>query len=75
MAKLLDALRAQRTKILETARRRGVRNVRVFGSVARGDERENSDVDLLVELEPARSLFDLGGFLMDVQDLLGRKST
>lgn len=71
--KFLDNLRSQRSKILETARHRGVRNIRVFGSVARGDERENSDVDLLVELEPSRSLFDLGGFLMDVQDLLGRK--
>jgi uncharacterized protein len=73
MVKFLDNVRSQRSKILETARRRGVRNIRVFGSVARGEERADSDVDLLVELEASRSLFGLGGFLMDLHDLLGRK--
>jgi predicted nucleotidyltransferase len=47
--------------------------VRVFGSVAEGRADENSDVDFLVDLEPNRSLFDLGGLLMDLQDLLGRQ--
>jgi uncharacterized protein len=46
--------------------------VRVFGSVARGDATEASDVDFLVDLEPGRSLMDLGGLLMDLQDLLQR---
>jgi hypothetical protein len=45
--------------------------VRVFGSVARGDADDCSDLDLLVEMEPGRSLFDLGAFLMEVQRLLG----
>ena len=48
-------------------------NVRVFGSVAEGRANENSDVDFLVDLEPERSLFDLGGLLMDLQELLGRR--
>ncbi len=46
--------------------------MRVFGSVARGDATEASDVDFLVDLEPGRSLMDLGGLLMDLQDLLQR---
>jgi len=45
--------------------------VRVFSSVARGEARPDSDVDILVDLEPGRSLFDLGGLLYDLQTLLG----
>lgn len=48
----------------------GARNVRVFGSVARGENDERSDIDFLVDLEPGRSLFDLGGLLMALQELL-----
>ena len=44
----------------------------MFGSVARGEADETSDIDFLVELEPGRTLFDLGGLLMDLRDLLGR---
>ena len=66
-------LKSKREEILRIAAKRGARNVRVFGSVARGDARPDSDVDFLVELEPDRSLLDLGGLLMDLQDLLGRK--
>lgn len=47
-----------------------MRNVRVFGSVARGEARPDSDIDFLVDLEIGRSLLDLGGLLMDLQDLL-----
>ena len=47
--------------------------MRVFGSVARGEADDQSDIDLLVEMEPGRSLLDLGGLLIDLQDLLGRK--
>jgi predicted nucleotidyltransferase len=63
----------KRDEIVRLAALHGARNVRVFGSVARGDARDDSDVDLLVELDPDRSLLDLGGLLMDLQDLLGRK--
>jgi predicted nucleotidyltransferase len=63
----------KRQEILAAAARHDARNVRIFGSVARGEAGPESDVDVLVDLEPGRSLFDLGGFLMDLQDLLGRK--
>ena len=67
----LDELRKEkREEILRLAARYGARRIRVFGSVARGDADERSDVDFLVDLEPGRSLFDLGGFLMALQDLL-----
>ncbi len=62
---------SRRQDVLRLAAKHGARNVRVFGSVARGDARPDSDIDLLVELEPGRSLFDLGGLLFDVQALLG----
>jgi uncharacterized protein len=66
----LGELRSRRDVILEIAQRHGVLGIRVFGSVARGDANSGSDVDLLVELAPGRSLFDLGGLLMDLRDLL-----
>lgn len=61
----------RREEILRTAERYGARNVRIFGSVARAEAGHDSDVDVLVDLEPGRSLFDLGGLLMELQDLLG----
>ncbi len=67
-----EILMPKRQEVLAIAARHGARNVRVFGSVARGDARPDSDVDLLVEMEPGRSLMDMGGLLMDLQDLLGR---
>ena len=48
----------------------GAYNVRIFGSVARGEADRESDVDVLVDLEPGRNLLDLGGLLMDLQELL-----
>jgi len=60
----------RREEILRVAASRGARNVRVFGSVARGDSDEKSDVDFLVELEPGRTLFDLSGLLLDLESLL-----
>jgi uncharacterized protein len=65
------SLHARRDDILSIAAQHGARNVRVFGSVARGDARPDSDVDILVDMEPGRSLFDLGGMLYDLQSLLG----
>lgn len=67
----LEDLRRRRREVCEVAARRGARNLRVFGSVARGDSQGSSDVDLLVDLEPDRSLLDLGGLLMDLSELLG----
>ena len=66
-----ELLAAKRDEILRTAARFGARNVRVFGSVARREARPDSDVDFLVELEHGRSLFDLGGLLMELKGLLG----
>ena len=70
---VLESLRQRRNEILKLASQHGVRNVRVFGSTARGEADGDSDIDFLVELEPDRTLFDLGALLMDLQDLLGRK--
>jgi uncharacterized protein len=67
----LEELRVRRDEILELARQRGARDIRVFGSVARGEAEGRSDIDFVVEMEPGRSLFDLGGLLMDLQELLG----
>lgn len=64
-------LRNQRDEILRYAAEHGARNVRVFGSVVRGDSEATSDVDLLVEMEPGRSLVDLVGLWQDLEDLLG----
>ena len=55
------------------AERHGIRDVRVFGSMARGDAHETGDVDLLVSLPPHRTGLSLGALLMDVQDLLQRR--
>ena len=65
-------LQDKREAILSLAARHGARNVRIFGSAARGDSGPDSDVDFLVDLEPRRSLLDLGGLLMDLRELLGR---
>ena len=70
--KLKTILENKKQIILDTAARYGAFNIRIFGSVARGDDDENSDVDFLVELETGRSLLDLGGLLTELQDLLGR---
>ncbi len=61
-----------REEILAIAKNHGVTNVRLFGSMARNDTDENSDVDLLVRPLPGTSLLDLGGLLMEAQELLGR---
>lgn len=57
-----ELLHEKREDILRVASKRGAYNVRVFGSVARGEADAKSDIDLLVDLEPGRSLFDLGDF-------------
>jgi predicted nucleotidyltransferase len=68
----LEEVRSQlRNPILQLAAKHGAHNVRVFGSVARGEADEASDIDLLVDLEPGRTLMDLGGLLSDLRDDLG----
>jgi len=71
--KRLDRVRAMRPAILELAAKHGMRSLRVFGSVARGDETDTSDLDVLVDVEPGRSLLDLAAFELDLEDLLGWK--
>ncbi len=71
--RLQELLRQKRQEIIDIAAKHGAYNVRIFGSVARGEADEQSDVDMLVELAPGRSLFDLGGVLMDLENLLGCK--
>jgi len=66
-------LQDKREQILSLAARHGARNVRVFGSAARGDAGPDSDVDFLVDLDADRSLLDLGGLLMDLRELLERE--
>jgi hypothetical protein len=67
----LDDLRARRHDILEIATRYGVSNVRVFGSVARGDARPDSDVDLLVDLPSHYTLLKLSGLVRSLQETIG----
>lgn len=67
-----DELRSMRTAIWQTAAACGVRELRLFGSVARGEERPDSDVDLLVTLEPGRTLLDLARLEDRLEKLLGR---
>ena len=66
----MNELRSRREAILAIACRYGACNLRIFKSVVRGDADSTSDVDFLVELEPGRSVMDLGGVLMDLQEHL-----
>lgn len=68
----IDQVTSKRNEIEQIARRHGATNIRIFGSIVRGDADQNSDIDFLVDLEHGRSLLDLGGLLMDLQTLLGR---
>jgi predicted nucleotidyltransferase len=68
---LAELVQTRREDILRAASRYGAYNVRIFGSVARGDADEHSDLDFLVDLESGRSLFDLGGLLSELEELLG----
>lgn len=68
-----NLLKNRREEILRVATRHGAHNVRVFGSVVRGEAGENSDIDLLVEFEQGRSLLDQAGLMVELEELLGRK--
>jgi predicted nucleotidyltransferase len=67
-----SAVRRHRNELREIARRHGARNLRVFGSTARGQARSDSDVDLLVDLEPGRTLLDLVALRREASEVLGR---
>lgn len=71
--KLDEVVMPNRDRILQTAAHYGAHSIRVFGSVARRQDDADSDIDFLVEMEPGRSLFDLGGLLMDLEKLLNTK--
>lgn len=66
-----NLIQRKKVEILKLADKHGARNIRVFGSVARGEADEESDIDFLVDMEPGRSLLDMGGLLMDLRELLG----
>ena len=68
-----ELLQEKREEILRLAAKHGASNVRIFGSVVRGEDRPESDVDFLVELEADRSLLDRVALIQDLEDLLGRK--
>ena len=67
----LDRLKTKREDILCLAASHGAGNILIFGFVARGEDDSSSDVDVFIDMEPGKSLLDLGGLLMDLQDLLG----
>jgi len=71
--KEIDRIKKKREEILRIATQHGARNIRLFGSLVRGEADEKSDIDFLVEMESGRSLLDMGGLLMDLQELLGRE--
>ncbi|MGA2749623.1 MAG: nucleotidyltransferase family protein [Verrucomicrobiota bacterium] len=64
-------VRSKREQILKLARKHGAVSLKLFGSIARGEETDASDLDFVVELEPGRSLLDLGGLQSDLERLLG----
>jgi len=71
---ILETLQARRAQILAIAAQHGAYNVRVFGSVARGEESPESDIDFLIDYDPEKvTPWFPGGLLMDWQDLLGHK--
>ena len=68
-----EILKEKRQDIFKIAAIHGACNIRVFGSAARGEADESSDIDLLVDMEPDRSLLDVAALLADLRDLLGRR--
>jgi predicted nucleotidyltransferase len=67
----IKELKENRDKIYALASKYGANHIRIFGSVVTGKNHPNSDIDFLVDLSPGRSIFDLGGLLMDLHNLLG----
>ena len=71
--KIREILQQKREEILNLAAQHGASNIRIFGSVARDEEGEDSDIDFLVDLESDRSLLDRIGLIQDLEDILARK--
>lgn len=69
----LHTLQSKKAELLALAAKHGASNVRLFGSVARGKDQPDSDVDLLVDMQENRSLFDLIGLQQDIEKMLGKK--
>jgi len=69
----LEKIRSKKKTIQKIANKYGITKILIFGSVARGDDRSDSDIDLLVTLEKNKTLFDLGGFYMDLSKLLDKE--
>jgi len=67
-----EIIKSKREEIIKIAQKHGVRKIRVFGSVARGEASESSDVDFLIETGPKRTPFFPGGLVADLEELLGR---
>ena len=70
---IAELIAAKRVDIIRIAESHGATNIRVFGSIARGTSGSESDLDLLINLEPGRDLFDLIAIQQDLEDLLGKK--
>lgn len=68
---LFGLIKDKRSEVLSLAAKHGAQNVRIFGSVARGNTSADSDIDLLVDLEPGRGLLDHAGLQLDLEELLG----
>jgi predicted nucleotidyltransferase len=73
MVSTRELLKAKRAEILAIANRHGASNLRIFGSVARGNANRHSDIDVLIDLEPGRTLLDHAALLIELNQLLGRK--
>ena len=71
--KLGPLITEQRENMLKIAKAHGATSLKVFGSYARGDEQAGSDIDLLVELEPGRSLLDIIAIKQDIEDMINRR--
>ena len=69
----IDLLRSKREEIIAVAAKHGASNIRVFGSVARGEATNTSDLDLLIDLEPERSLFSLIALKQELEEILNRQ--
>lgn len=73
MGSSIEALKEQRELIIEVAHKHGASNIRLFGSIVRNEDLPESDIDLLVEFDAARSLFDLIALKLELEEMLGKK--